>query len=117
MTDVINDPSAETPSAFTTRNLTLMNLPPSLGREASRSPKPSTGILWADTARAGLTSGSAFHTISVTVMKPATRVSFLLLLPALLLCGAERYQKPPKAVLDVLNSQTTPTLTIHSART
>ena len=50
-------------------------------------------------------------------MKPATRVSFLLLLPALLLCGAERYRKPPKAVLDVLNSQTTPTLTINSART
>src|SRR5207237_655357 len=42
---------------------------------------------------------------------------FLLLLPALLLCGAERYRKPPKTVLDVLNSQTTPTLTINSART
>jgi hypothetical protein len=50
-------------------------------------------------------------------MKLAMRVSFLLLLPTLLLCGAEPYQKPSKAVLDVLDAQMTPALTINPART
>jgi dipeptidyl aminopeptidase/acylaminoacyl peptidase len=49
-------------------------------------------------------------------MKPATRVSILLCVPALVLLGAEIYRKPPKAVLDVLNSPPTPALSISPAR-
>src|ERR1700712_2021782 len=50
-------------------------------------------------------------------MKPATKASFLLVLAALLLSGAELYRKPPKSVLDVLNSPVTPTLVINPTRT
>jgi dipeptidyl aminopeptidase/acylaminoacyl peptidase len=44
---------------------------------------------------------------------------FVLTLPlfALALSGAEKYQKPPKAVLDVLNAPTTPVLTVSPTRT
>jgi hypothetical protein len=49
-------------------------------------------------------------------MKPATKASILLVLAALCLSGATPYQKPPQAVLDVLNSPLTPTLTISPTR-
>jgi dipeptidyl aminopeptidase/acylaminoacyl peptidase len=42
---------------------------------------------------------------------------FALLAGALALSGAEKYQKPPKAVLDVLNAPTTPVLTVSPTRT
>ena len=41
----------------------------------------------------------------------------MLFLPALLLFGAEPYRKPPKAVLDVLNSRPTPALALSATRT
>src|ERR1035441_2954240 len=49
-------------------------------------------------------------------MKPATKASILLVLAALFLSGATPYQKPPQAVLDVLNSPLTPTLAIGPTR-
>jgi dipeptidyl aminopeptidase/acylaminoacyl peptidase len=49
-------------------------------------------------------------------MRPATKASFLLVPAALVVTGAELYQKPSKAVLDVLNSPTTPSLTINPSR-
>src|SRR5260370_33906583 len=49
-------------------------------------------------------------------MKPAPKASILLVLSALFLSGAEPYRKPPKAVLDVLNSPLTPTLAISPTR-
>ncbi|MCX6633456.1 MAG: hypothetical protein NTW28_38160 [Candidatus Solibacter sp.] len=49
-------------------------------------------------------------------MKPATKASILLVLAFLFLSGAEPYRKPPKAVLDVLNSPPTPTLAISPTR-
>jgi hypothetical protein len=49
-------------------------------------------------------------------MKPATKASILLVLAALFLSGATPYQKPPQAVLDVLNSPLTPTLAISPSR-
>src|SRR5215467_8758507 len=50
-------------------------------------------------------------------MRPATKAAFLLVSAALVVTGAELYQKPPKAILDVLNSPTTPSLTINPSRT
>src|SRR5437868_4375283 len=52
-------------------------------------------------------------------MKPVTRVPILLGLSCLLLAGADalKYQKPPKNVLDVLNSPPTPTLNLSPTRT
>src|ERR1019366_3653703 len=50
------------------------------------------------------------------LMKPATKASIFLVLAALCLSGATPYQKPPQAVLDVLNSPLTPTLTISPPR-
>lgn len=50
-------------------------------------------------------------------MKSTKRILFLLLLTALVVFGAEKYQKPPKAVLDVLNAPTTPTLSVSPTRT
>src|SRR5262245_58805839 len=50
-------------------------------------------------------------------MRPATKASFLLVPAALVVTGAELYQKPPKAILDVLNSPTTPSLTINPSNT
>src|ERR1039458_2674827 len=44
-------------------------------------------------------------------MKPVSTAS-ILLLPALLLFGAEPYRKPPQAVLDVLNAPATPALSL-----
>ncbi|HXK04515.1 MAG TPA: prolyl oligopeptidase family serine peptidase [Verrucomicrobiae bacterium] len=44
-------------------------------------------------------------------MKPAARASIFFVLTALLLCGAETYRKPSKAILDALNSPPTPALT------
>jgi dipeptidyl aminopeptidase/acylaminoacyl peptidase len=45
-------------------------------------------------------------------MKSAQKATILLVLAALFLSGATPYQKPPQAVLDVLNAPLTPTLTI-----
>jgi dipeptidyl aminopeptidase/acylaminoacyl peptidase len=52
-------------------------------------------------------------------MKPATKASILLAVSSLLLIGADAltYQKPPQAILDVLNSPVTPTLVLNPART
>ena len=50
-------------------------------------------------------------------MKPATRAPFVLLGAALAIFGAEGYQKPPKVVLDILNSPATPTLTLNTTHT
>lgn len=49
-------------------------------------------------------------------MKPACKATLVLLSPLLLL-GAERYQKPSKAVLDVLNAPVTPTLQLNTTHT
>src|SRR6185437_2223086 len=50
-------------------------------------------------------------------MKPGLRAALLLTVPTLVVLGAETYQKPPQAVLDILNSPTTPTLSINPAHT
>ena len=52
-------------------------------------------------------------------MKPATKASFLLVLTCLCLVGADalKYQKPSKAVLEVLNAPPTPALTLNPDRT
>src|ERR1700758_1148735 len=50
-------------------------------------------------------------------MKLATKAPFLLFLPALFVFGADQYQKPPKAVLDILNSPATPALTLDPTHT
>jgi len=52
-------------------------------------------------------------------MKPVIKASILLGLSTLVLLGADalKYQKPPKAVLDVLNSPPTPALTLSPTRT
>ena len=50
-------------------------------------------------------------------MKPVAKASFLLFVPALFLFGAQPYQKPPQAILDVLNAPPTPTLSLSPART
>src|ERR1017187_3503283 len=49
-------------------------------------------------------------------MKPAAKASILLVMATLFLLRATPYQKPPQAVLDVLNSPLTPTLTISPNR-
>ena len=49
-------------------------------------------------------------------MKPAIRALFLLAPATVVLFGAETYQKPPKAIEDILNSPTTPTLSISPSR-
>src|SRR5450432_1317617 len=48
-------------------------------------------------------------------MKPAKKASLLLFLPALFF-GAQPYQKPPQAILDVLNAPPTPQLSLSPAR-
>jgi dipeptidyl aminopeptidase/acylaminoacyl peptidase len=45
-------------------------------------------------------------------MKLAIRSALLLIPASLLFFGAETYQKPPKAIEDILNSPTTPTLSL-----
>ncbi|HWC99993.1 MAG TPA: prolyl oligopeptidase family serine peptidase [Candidatus Sulfopaludibacter sp.] len=50
-------------------------------------------------------------------MKPATRVFSLLLCTVALAFGAEKYQKPPKAVLDVVNAPTVPQLALSPTHT
>src|ERR1039457_902181 len=50
-------------------------------------------------------------------MKPATKASLLLFVPALFVFGAQPYQKPPQAVLDVLNAPPTPALSLSPSRT
>src|SRR5215472_13844867 len=50
-------------------------------------------------------------------MRTATKAALLFVPAALVVTGAELYQKPPKAILDVLNSPTTPTMTVNQART
>ena len=49
-------------------------------------------------------------------MRPATKAAIALFASALSLAGAEPYRKPPKAVLDALNSPLTPTLAISPTR-
>ncbi len=49
-------------------------------------------------------------------MKTVTKASILLVPAVLFLYGATPYQKPPQAVLDVLNSPLTPTLAISPTR-
>src|SRR5450756_3019158 len=49
-------------------------------------------------------------------MKPVLKATILLVLATLYLPGATPYQKPPQAVLDVLNSPPTPTLAISPTR-
>jgi dipeptidyl aminopeptidase/acylaminoacyl peptidase len=50
-------------------------------------------------------------------MNSATKAVFILVPAALVVTGAELYQKPSKAILDALNAPVTPTLTINPART
>jgi dipeptidyl aminopeptidase/acylaminoacyl peptidase len=52
-------------------------------------------------------------------MKPVTRTSSLLFVSALISFGADAltYQKPPQAILDVLNSPITPTLSLSPTHT
>ena len=50
-------------------------------------------------------------------MKPATTAPALLLGVAVAMFGADGYQKPPQAVLDILNSPATPTLTLNPTNT
>jgi len=50
-------------------------------------------------------------------MQLAARALFLLFLPALIVFGAEQYQKPPKAVLDILSSPATPSLALDPTHT
>ena len=50
-------------------------------------------------------------------MKPAIRVPLVLLGATLVLFGADGYQKPPQAVMDILNSPSTPTLTLNPTNT
>jgi len=45
-------------------------------------------------------------------MKPATKASFVLISVAVAIFGADGYQQPPKVVMDILNSPSTPTLTL-----
>jgi len=66
-----------------------------------------------------LTSALRGHKILLTLMKPASKTLWLVFLPALLLLGADalKYQKPPKAILDVLNAGVTPTLALNPNHT
>jgi dipeptidyl aminopeptidase/acylaminoacyl peptidase len=50
-------------------------------------------------------------------MKPVTRAPFVLLGVALAMFGADGYQKPPQAVMDILNAPSTPTLTLNPTNT
>jgi dipeptidyl aminopeptidase/acylaminoacyl peptidase len=50
-------------------------------------------------------------------MNSATKAAIFLVPAALVVTGAELYQKPSKAILDALNSPPTPALTINPART
>ncbi len=50
-------------------------------------------------------------------MNSATRATILLSLAAFAGFGAENYQKPPKAVLDVFNAPVTPTLQLNATHT
>src|SRR5947207_934737 len=54
---------------------------------------------------------------SLIRMTSLTKTSTTLLLAALVLSGAEVYQKPSKAILDALNSPATPVLSISPSRT
>src|SRR6202453_4860318 len=45
-------------------------------------------------------------------MNPAIRAALLLIAASILFFGADTYQKPPKAIEDILNSPTTPTLSL-----
>ena len=49
-------------------------------------------------------------------MKPAIRALFLLAPASFVFFGADTYQKPPKAIEDILNSPTTPTLSLSPNR-
>ena len=63
-----------------------------------------------------LTTPTLPITIVLIVMKPATRALFLLAPATFVFFGAETYQKPPKAIEDILNSPTTPTLSLSPNR-
>jgi len=43
-------------------------------------------------------------------MKSVTKVQFLMLAAVVVLCGADKYQKPPKEIEDILNAPSTPTI-------
>src|SRR5215471_9808316 len=60
-------------------------------------------------------AGFWYHRLNL--MKTAAKAALLLVPVALVVTGAELYQKPPKAILEVLNSPTTPSLTINPSRT
>src|SRR5580658_392555 len=49
-------------------------------------------------------------------MKLALRAAVLLIPASVLFFGAETYQKPPKEIMDILNSPTTPTLSLSPSR-
>src|ERR1700761_3513446 len=49
-------------------------------------------------------------------MRPSFRILCLLTSANLLLLAADTYQKPPKAIEDILNSPTTPTLSLSPNR-
>src|SRR5580700_3027025 len=50
-------------------------------------------------------------------MKPAARTSFVLVGVAMVMFGADGYQKPPQVIMDILNSPATPTLTLNPTNT
>src|ERR1700716_1841404 len=50
-------------------------------------------------------------------MNSVTKAVLIIVPAALVVTGAELYQKPSKAILDALNAPVTPTLTINPART
>jgi dipeptidyl aminopeptidase/acylaminoacyl peptidase len=50
-------------------------------------------------------------------MNSVTRAALFLVPAALVVTGAELYQKPSRAILDALNSPPTPTLTVNPSRT
>jgi dipeptidyl aminopeptidase/acylaminoacyl peptidase len=49
-------------------------------------------------------------------INPRAKMVFLLTATTLVLCGAETYQKPPKAILDVMNAPVTPALQLSPTR-
>ena len=67
--------------------------------------------------RLALRRPEGYATIALITMKPATKASFLLLCSVTLFLGAEKYQQPPKAVLDVLNAPVTPLLALSPTQT
>src|ERR1700723_1884439 len=69
-------------------------------------------IGWRPAGKSRLTSRHPSHTIILITMKPVFRALFLLTPAAFVFFGADTYQKPPKAIEDILNSPSTPTLSL-----